>query len=1109
MMAFLRHTRSVCLMALCLFMAANWASAQVNTADILGTVTDAGGAVIPNVKVTAVNTATNETKVATTNATGDYIFNLMPSGSYTITAEAPSFKKATISLNVVSGDRARANVQLQVGDVTQTVEVAAQSPALQTDSATLSTVVGAQGVQDLPLNGRNYVTLVQSTVGVAIGPSNSILSGTRPDERRQTSNIAANGQNEVFNNQMIDGMDNNEREQFTILMRPSIDMIQEVKVDTNAYPAEVGRAGGAVVNLLTKSGTNDWHGGAYEYFRNDVLNANDFFSNLSGTPRPEYRQNQFGGSFGGAIRKDKTFFFVDTEALRIVQGVPTGLISTPTLFEEKNPGNFSDQSGGIVVPPSSIDPVAAKYWALFPAPNTGAPNAIASNYNANVTKTYDSTTYDARVDHRFSDKDSIFGRFSYNPTFNSQPSLFPSVNGVTAGGGIYPGPSNADSQGYMADYIHIFSPTLVMELKGGFTRLNLLTASPSKGTNQSAKFGMPNTDVDPLISGLATVYLTGFIGTGSDFTLGDDRYVPILDINNVFQESGSLTWTKGAHNVKYGGTVIRRDLNYFQNTFGLGYFEWTQTPLLNLEHLIEGQPDEIQRQINYHEQYFRFWEPALYVQDDWHAKSWLTLNLGLRWDHFSPITAAQGQRSNFDLTNLSACAVACDPFIVGSTAGVKSYWTNFEPRLGFAINPRKNTVIRGGFGMSRFAQDYASGSLNLYNPPFISQTINCFPITGSGPTKCPAGSGTLAEGAPLAPIPALNNQFPGTVYAHALNYPQAYIMQYNVTFQQQFGQNVVSAGFVGEVARHLQYAPNMNIPPSTTTLGAYNPLVYQGVLPNVNVINFYTATGASEYNSAQFTFERRYAKGLTVNVNYTFARNLTNISDGGTTGAATVGAILPYNRTYDWGNSDIGIKNRFSFRANYELPFGKSGSRMMKLAAGGWQMNTLAFWQSGIPFSVLDYVSPVPSNVSGLVTNDRPNAVSGQAYAPSNQNYLNWINVNAFTPQVVGSAGNEARDQLYGPSQRAIDFSLFKDFQLKERMKLQFRAEVYNLTNTENFGQPNVQITKWSSTLSNGKTGAPGAIPLTGAAGGQFGTITASNVALNPRQFQLALKLIF
>ena len=236
-----------------------------------------------------------------------------------------------------------------------------------------------------------------------------------------------------------------------------------------------------------------------------------------------------------------------------------------------------------------------------------------------MTKTYNSTTYDARVDHRFGDKDSIFGRFSYNPTFNSQPSLFPPVNGVTAGGGIYPGPSNADSQGYMADYIHIVSPTLVMELKGGFTRLNLLTASPSNGTNQSRKFGMPNTDVDSLISGLATVYLTGFIGTGSDFTLGDDRYVPILDINNVFQEQGSLTWTKGAHHVKYGATVIRRQLNYFQNTFGLGYFEFTGTgigaassapsaTLANLEDLIQGTPQRNPTADQLLWQYFRFWE---------------------------------------------------------------------------------------------------------------------------------------------------------------------------------------------------------------------------------------------------------------------------------------------------------------------------------------------------------------------------------------------------------------------------------------------------------------------------------------------------------------------
>src|SRR5215471_7084198 len=688
------NRRSVLALSACLpalfFFSTNQASAQVNTADILGTVSDAGGAVVPGVKVTATNTSTNDVKTATTNATGDYIFNLMIPGQYTVTGEAPSFRKATISLSVSAGDRARADMQLQVGNVTEVVQVEAQSPALQTDSSTVSTVIAAQAVQDLPLNGRNFVTLVQSTVGVSAGPSNSIWSGTRPDERRQTANVVANGQNETFNNQMIDGMDNNEREQFTILIRPSIDMIQEVKVDTNTYPAEVGRAGGAVVNLLTKSGTNNFHGGVYEFLRNDKLNANDFFSNLAGVPRPEYRQNQFGGSIGGPIRKDKTFFFADVEALRIVQGVPTGLIFTPTLFEEQNPGNFSDQPGGKIIPPSQLDPVALKYWKLFPAPNAGPPGFLGANYLNNVTKTYNSTTYDARVDHHISEKSSIFGRFSYNPTYNSQPALFPNatVDGVTvsAGGGIFPGPSEANSQGYMVDYVHIFTPTLLMELKAGFTRLWLYTSAPNQGTNASQKFGMPNTDVSDQISGLATIDIVPMRGVGSSFTLGDDRFVPILDINNLFQQQGSITWTKGSHNIKTGASLIRRQLNYYQNTFGLGYFRFTQSELIDLENLLQGMPDEIQRQINPKRQYFRFWEPAIYFQDDWRATPWLTLNLGLRWDHFSPITAAQGERSNFDPVLAAACTPAsCNPFRIGGAAGVKSYWTNFEPRFGFAV----------------------------------------------------------------------------------------------------------------------------------------------------------------------------------------------------------------------------------------------------------------------------------------------------------------------------------------------------------------------------------------------------------------------------------------
>src|SRR5579862_8506058 len=449
------------------------AAAQLTTADILGTVTDAAGAVVPNAKVTVVNTATSVARTAQSNGSGEYVFNLLPPGQYSVTVEATSFRKSVTNVTLVAGERARVDAPLQIGETNQVVEVMATSPALQTDSSTLRDTVSAQSVQDLPLNGRNYITLVQTAPGAAAGPSNSILSGTRPDDRRQTSAVVANGQNETFNNNLVDGMDNNEREQFSILYRPSIDSLEEVKIDTNAFPAEEGRAGGAVINLITKSGTNAFHGGVYEYFRNDKLNANDFFANSAGIGRAEFRQNQFGGSVGGHIIKNKTFFFGDIEILRLIQGKNTGLLATPTAFEKANPGNFSD-IGGPVIPASKLDPVAVQYLALFPAANIpGAPPT--ANYSGNVNNQYFSKTADVRIDHRFSDKDSMFGRFTYNPTTTVYPTLYPpvKVDGilVNPGNGIYPGNSTENSQAYMLDYIHIFSPTLVMELKDGFTRL--------------------------------------------------------------------------------------------------------------------------------------------------------------------------------------------------------------------------------------------------------------------------------------------------------------------------------------------------------------------------------------------------------------------------------------------------------------------------------------------------------------------------------------------------------------------------------------------------------------------------------------------------------------
>jgi len=1063
------------------------ASAQVTTADLVGTITDQAGAVISNAAVTAENFDTHETRNTRTGASGDYALSLLPPGTYTLTITNPGFKTVTIPrITLQVGDRARNDAQLQVGAATQTVEVTAATPALQTDSSVVRDTVSAQAVQDLPLNGRNFVQLVTTAPGVAPGPSGSILSGTRPDERRQTANITANGQNERFNNQLVDGMDNNEREQGTILIRPSIDSLAEVHVDVNNYTAEAGRTGGAVINLITKSGTNQFHGGVYEFYRNDVLNANDFFNNLGGTPRPEYRQHQFGGSFGGPIKKNKTFFFGDIEELRQVQGQPTGLLATATAFELANPRNFSDV-GGPVIPASRLDPVALKYFALLPPANIrcAAPGTTAcatSNYSGNVQKQYYSTIADVRVDHHFTDNDSLFGRFSYSPVTSIIPTLYPQKNGIFPGQGVFPGTGSSKAQSYMVDYVHLFTPTLVMELKAGFTRVNLNTYPPNQGSNLSQTFGIPNANTGALVSGLVPVQIAGYLAPGSSSTLGDAQFIPILDTNNVFQEEGVVTWTHGAHTFKFGGGVIRRQLNYYQNTNGLSLYNFTATtagaPPNSLANFLQGVPTTITRQAILYYQYFRTTEPHVFANDDWRVNRWLTLNLGVRWDYFSPLSSATGQRSNWQIDTSTFC--------IGDRACVQPSYKNFAPRLGFAANAAKGLVIRGGFGIAYFPQDYASGSVNLNNPPFTSSNFTCQPAVVGG-TPCPAGIGSLSQGPP-PPVPGSITNPSGSVAAHSDRYPPAYTMMYNLTVQKQIGAQVFTVAYVGNQSRHLdlQWNSNLPIPPGN----AITPKFLRNVtLPNVQNITTYDAVGNQSYNSMQLAVERRLTTGLALSVNYTFARSLTNTPDN-------IGTLaqVSNNFHYDWGNADISVKHRINVRANYALPFGKSMQGFKRVMLADWQLNAIAFWQTGLPFTVF-----ASSNLINLpnVTTDRPDAVAGQSYYASNQSIYNWINLNAFKAQPIGRPGSEGRNQLYAPSQQQVDISLFKDFRIRERLTLSLRGECFNIANTANFAQPVNTLTSF-----NPATGNP-----TNAS--QFGQITSTTVGMQPRVFQVALKLSF
>ncbi len=433
----------------------------------------------------------------------------------------------------------------------------------------------------------------------------AISNGNRPDDRRQTAAVSVNAQSDTLNYELVDGLDNNEATIGTIGVRPSIEAISEFRVQTSLYPAESGKTPGAVVNLVTKSGTNDFHGSAYEFLRNDIFDGRDYFATVS--PRPAYRQNQFGASVGGPIRRNKTFFFADYEGLRIVQGT-TAVSTVPTLFEQQNVGNLSDIRGP-VIPANQLNPIALKFFALYPAPNL--PGTINDfTYSPNATQ--NSNTVDGRVDQRFSDKDSFFARYTFNGVTTDTPSGLPAVNGIEPGGPVsYPGTANDRAHQVLLNYIHIFSPNVILQLKAGYTRINNVSYPLNYGKNLSQQFGIINANVDQLTSALSNVSITGYAG------FGDSSFLPLIDLDNTFQYGGSLTQIKGPHTFKYGAVLIRRQVENDENTSGPGSFAFNTSPTgFALANFLEGIPYQVSRVVQLEPRYLRSWVPSVYVQDD-------------------------------------------------------------------------------------------------------------------------------------------------------------------------------------------------------------------------------------------------------------------------------------------------------------------------------------------------------------------------------------------------------------------------------------------------------------------------------------------------------------
>jgi hypothetical protein len=1061
--------------------------------------------VIPGAKISATNLSTALVYSGVSDSVGNYLIRSLPPGHYSMRVEFQGFKTWTVpDVSLAAADRLRQDATLETGQVAETVEVRGETPALQTESSTLGGLIGERAVSDLPLNGRNFIGLAQ----LVAGANDAAPIDRGVDDRRRTSVVAVNGQSGTFDNFQIDGMDNNERFIGTMIVRPSIDALQEVRVQTNAYSAELGRTAGGVINMITKSGGNQFHGTIFEFFRNEKLDARNYFANPNAS-KPAFKQNQFGGSIGGPIVKDRTFFFADYEGFRLRQG-QTVVRTVPTLAMRQ--GNFSgvapifdpltqrpdpanpgklirDRFPNDTIPTNRIDPVALNVASLYPLPN--APGLV-NNFVISPTNRQRDETADARVDHHLSGSDNLFVRYSINDTETVLPAAAAGGGGGGAGAGlprvtdgpfagIEPGGVSIARQRDQAVQVsdaHAFSPRLALEVRYNFSRYVTRSTSPNMGTNASQRIGLTGVNVDEASSGLANFIL------GTYASIGDGSFLPTTTIDNMHQVSGTISSLVGAHSVKIGSDLRRRQVNQAQSSQAVGQFtfdsNFTNDPSGTLARsgnetasLLLGYPAAVTRSKYLIKPGYRALETAVFIQDDWRTTPWLTFNLGLRWEYFSPISEVANRISNVDLTH--GTIIIAGQNGVSSTTNIKRDLNNFAPRFGFASTVRRSTVLRGGFGINFLPQSFGT-PYALRNPPFSSLLT-----TATSPTTPVTTVTKLAAGLP-PPTPTDPANPTGSLAPVDLNLVMPYLYQYNLTLQQELPlRSVLSVSYVGVLGRKLQSTsngaggPDINqARPGAGPIGPRRP--YVGFFPNVAGMQYLTNWVNSSYQALQTTIERRYDSGLGLMGTYTWSHNI----DDAEFRYRPDGTPQRIRGTAAGGNAALDIRHRFTFALNYDLPSSQR-SGVLGAVARNWRVNTIATLQTGTQLTVSN--NTPRSNTATASVQDRPDLI-GDPRLPSDQRILTrWFNTSAFAPQAPGTFGTAGRAIMGGPGKINFDLSLHREFGFTESVRLQSRVEAFNMFNTPQFGNPNTNF------------GSPA-----------FGSITSAGLS---RNLQLALKLLF
>jgi len=1055
---------------------AHTALAQNYRGVIRGRVTDTNGASIPGARLKLIEEGTNETRTLKTDGSGDFTISLLRPGAYRLEVEREGFQKSSETLVIQVNQEARLDVTLEVaGASVEPIIIADAASPLKYEGASLGAVIDNRQVTGLPLDGRNFLELSLLTPGATPAAQGSAGS-VRGDFA-----FSVNGSREDANNFLLDGVYNVDPKLNTFGVKPPVDAIREFEVLTSAYDASFGRSAGAQVNIVLKSGTNGFHGTAYEFLRNQVLDARNFFAPPD-QPDPRNQRNQFGFSFGGPIVKDRTFFFGDYEGARFREGI-TRLANVPT--DRERVGDFSQSLLGPPLIPGTqfpfpggqilqgfLNPIGLGIAALYPLPNRNVPGL---NFASSPIQRDRNDLFDARVDHTYSAATQFSARYSF-----TDRTLFEPFSGVTQV--FVPGYGNnllRRGQNLTLGGTHVFSPRLINDARVAYNRVSNQVLIENPGVSVNQLVGLPELSNNPRDFGLSFIRVTGFSPLGHEFNN------PQRGATNNFQALDTATYARGAHLLKFGFNFQYAQQNAFRDVQSRGLLTFPSqvsfrlpdgTPAVipfitgnALANLLLGLPLVTGGARLDNHQHLRSESYNFFVNDSIRVTPRLTLSAGLRYEYNSPPVDSDDRANIYNPATGSLVQVGTNGV---PRAGYDSDKNNFAPRVALAWEFDRATVIRAGYGVYYDQSPLAPGEGLYFNAPFFDFRFY-FQL-------------------PQAPLTIFNpfpfntpSQSPPSAFAFDRNFRTSYTQSWNLSVQRRLGDNLVAElAYVGSKGSKLLAARDINQPNASPQ----QPNLPQN--PLFGEITQQEGSAASNYHSFQARLQRRLAFGLALLGAYTYGKSIDNASGVFSSAGDPNYPQNSFDLSAERGRSGFDIRHRFSLSYSYDLPFGKGKSLLGNSGLAttfltGWQTYGVITLQTGRPFTVallpeFDNSNTGISNL-GFLGNDRPN-LTGQARLdkPTPER---WFNTDAFAIPPFGSFGNSGRNILDGPSFKNVNFSIIKNTMIRETATIQFRTEFFNLFNHPNFGLPDNFV------------GSP-----------SFGRLVSAD---SPRRIQFGLKLLF